>query len=163
MPWLDRIFKAHAVQEEGGLYLIELMSAAVLLICTEWGTTEQHSPQWEAIGSPLSSSFLSFRQDTEQLFATSNKCICFLLHPRLKAMENAFLHLCLLSVFNFLGLVISKSQRKLIIGDRSHLCQVYILTGGPSSSNNRYNWHSEKGTREHTYCLKILKRIGCAP
>ncbi len=37
----DWIFKAHNSGGDG-LYLIQLMSAAVLLICTEWGTTKHN-------------------------------------------------------------------------------------------------------------------------
>lgn len=70
----NQIFRAN--NSGGGLYIVQLISAAVLLKCTEWGTTKQRSQTDsrvelnEAIWNLFSSSFLFFKRDTKAALLT---------------------------------------------------------------------------------------------
>lgn len=139
------LFRGHDLRG-GGLYTVLLMSAEVLLMCTEWGTTKQCAQTDSRVETYLAPHFFHSSRTQNQLFLHFQPCICFLSLLR-SALERLKTH-ANTSVLNFWS-AISKSRPKCIYWRPICLCLVSVLTVGPNSSDNRYNWHVEKGTRRH--------------
>lgn len=133
--WLN--FRKHTIQQE--------MSAAVVLYAQNEGQPDgvlrqrarlAGMKQWE---EPFSSLFLSLKQDTKQLFLQSPPRSWVLSHHhwrRILAPLSAI-------YIQFSKLGNQQMQKETDYCWLIRLCLVSTLTVGPSSHNNRYNWHSE--------------------